>query len=483
MRKFFFAARLFPGVLVLLSLMVSAHLIAQPAKSKLQKAYQQFQFDPQLRHATSSLYVINARTGEVVFDKNSQVGLAPASTQKVITATTAFELLGEDYRYKTIAGYSDPPAMSHTLPGDLFVKGSGDPTLASFRFPSQNKNQFFESIYEGLRKNGIDTIAKRILIYSGGFEINRTPGGWIWEDIGNYYGAGSSFINWRENQFDVVLSSPDELDQNCPIKKMIPNLSSHLTLKSLVTSGNKGSGDNANIYLGLNSDSGFITGTIPRGEKEFTISGSIPQVETFLGDTLTRFLVARGIVIKGKPYTALNVGNKNALPVDPVLTKQLVTNYSPALDSIIYWFLQKSINLYGEALIKTLGYEKKGFGSTDSGVAVVRDFWKQKGIDPDELNIRDGSGLSPQNRVTTHAQVEVLRYAAKQSWFPNFFAALPETNHMKMKSGTISDVKGFCGYHTAGDGTQYIFSFLVNNYSGSTSAVVQKMYKVLDALK
>jgi D-alanyl-D-alanine carboxypeptidase/D-alanyl-D-alanine-endopeptidase (penicillin-binding protein 4) len=160
-----------------------------------------------------------------------------------------------------------------------------------------------------------------------------------------------------------------------------------------------------------------------------------------------------------------------------------VTNYSPALDSIIYWFLQKSINLYGEALIKTLGYEKKGFGSTDSGVAVVRDFWKQKGIDPDELNIRDGSGLSPQNRVTTHAQVEVLRYAAKQSWFPNFFAALPETNHMKMKSGTISDVKGFCGYHTAGDGTQYIFSFLVNNYSGSTSAVVQKMYKVLDALK
>ncbi|TMI83789.1 MAG: hypothetical protein E6H10_07185 [Bacteroidetes bacterium] len=161
----------------------------------------------------------------------------------------------------------------------------------------------------------------------------------------------------------------------------------------------------------------------------------------------------------------------------------LLSHFSPPLDSIIYWFLKKSINLYGEALVKTFAYEKKGFGATDSGIVIVKDFWKQKGLDPDELNIRDGSGLSPQDRVTTHAQVEVLKYAAKQSWFPYFFNALPEFNHMKMKSGTISDVKGFCGYHTAGDGTQYIFSFLVNNYNGSTSAVVQKMYKVLDALK
>jgi len=483
MRKFFFIARVFPKMFILPCLLLATDLIAQTAKSKLQKAYQQFQSDAQLKHATISLYVINAKTGQVVFDKNSQVGLAPASTQKVITATTAFELLGQDYQYKTTVGYPDLPAMSHTLAGDLFVKGSGDPTLASFRFPSQNKNQFFESIYQALRKNGIDTIAKGIAIYSDDFEINGTPSGWIWEDIGNYYGAGSSFINWRENQFDVVLSSPEALDQNCPIKKMIPDLSSQLTLRSFVTSAGKGSGDNATIYLGLNSDSGFITGTIPRGEKEFTISGSIPHAETFFGDTLASFLLAKGIVIKGKPSTALNIGNKNVAHVQLFSAEPLVTNFSPHLDSIIYWFLQKSINLYGEALIKTFACEKKGFGSTDTGVAIVKDFWKQKGLDPAELNIRDGSGLSPQNRVTTHAQVEVLKYATKQSWFPNFFSALPEFNHMKMKSGTISDVKGFCGYHTAGDGTQYIFSFLVNNYSGSTSAVVQKMYKVLDALK
>ncbi|MDF2383908.1 hypothetical protein JMG10_20685 [Nostoc ellipsosporum NOK] len=51
-----------------------------------------------------------------------------------------------------------------------------------------------------------------------------------------------------------------------------------------------------------------------------------------------------------------------------------------------------------------------------------------------------------------------------------------------MKSGTINRVKGFCGYHTSG-GKTYVFSFLVNNYNGSASSLVQKMYKVLDVLK
>jgi D-alanyl-D-alanine carboxypeptidase/D-alanyl-D-alanine-endopeptidase (penicillin-binding protein 4) len=52
-----------------------------------------------------------------------------------------------------------------------------------------------------------------------------------------------------------------------------------------------------------------------------------------------------------------------------------------------------------------------------------------------------------------------------------------------MKSGTISDVKGFCGYHRSKEGKEYVFSILVNNYSGKTSSLVAKMYKVLDELK
>jgi D-alanyl-D-alanine carboxypeptidase/D-alanyl-D-alanine-endopeptidase (penicillin-binding protein 4) len=95
----------------------------------------------------------------------------------------------------------------------------------------------------------------------------------------------------------------------------------------------------------------------------------------------------------------------------------------------------------------------------------------------------DGSGLSPQNRVTTYAEVKVLQYARARSWFNAFYDALPEYNSMKMKSGSIGGARAFAGYHTAIDGRQYTFSIIVNNYEGSSGEVVKKMYAVLDVLK
>ena len=154
-----------------------------------------------------------------------------------------------------------------------------------------------------------------------------------------------------------------------------------------------------------------------------------------------------------------------------------------SLDSIIYWLNKKSINLFAEALVKTIGYQKAKIGSTEKGVELIKEFWKSKNIHPTELNIQDGSGLSPSNRVTSQALVNILRHAKKQPWFNGFYNSLPEYNGMKMKSGTIKDVKGFAGYHSSKAGVEYIFSFLVNNYNGPTTTLVQKMYAVLNELK
>jgi D-alanyl-D-alanine carboxypeptidase/D-alanyl-D-alanine-endopeptidase (penicillin-binding protein 4) len=161
------------------------------------------------------------------------------------------------------------------------------------------------------------------------------------------------------------------------------------------------------------------------------------------------------------------------------------TEKSPPLDSISYWFLKKSINLYGEALAKTMALQKGKTASAVEGTKLIRDYWKGKGlgIDATELNMHDGSGLSPQNRVTTHSQVAILHYAQKQTWFTGYVAGFPDYNGMKLKSGTIGGAKGFCGYHTSKEGKTYVVSLLVNNYNGSSSSLVQKMYKVLDVLK
>lgn len=455
-------------------------LSAQSISTKLATAFKEFESDPQLKHAISSLYVINAKTGEVVFDKNSQIGLAGASTQKIITATTAFELLGKDYRYKTEIGYNGK-IEKDILKGDLFIVGSGDPTLGSWRYPTTVDTMILEQWLIDVQKLKIKKIDGDLVGIDNKFETQTTPGGWIWEDIGNYYGAGVSGLNWHENQYDMKLKAGNKEGDSVEIINTKPELDYNYLINELRT-GPKGSGDNAYIYLPPYSYNGFVRGTIPSGEKSFTISGSLQIPSFYPLIYLGNKIYGMGIKISGdEPKTSLQYSAYHQKI--PFPDKILDTHYSPSLDSIIYWFLKKSINLYGEALIKTFAYEKKGFGSTDSGVAIVKDFWKLKGLDETEINIVDGSGLSPLNRVTTHAQVEILKYAKTKDWFPYFYDALPEYNGMKMKSGTISGVKGFCGYHTSKDGNEYIFSFLVNNYNGSPSALVEKMYRVLNELK
>jgi D-alanyl-D-alanine carboxypeptidase/D-alanyl-D-alanine-endopeptidase (penicillin-binding protein 4) len=442
-------------------------LSAQNIQQKLQKAYEHFESDTQLKHAVSSLYVINSKTGEIIFDKNSQIGLAPASTQKIITAVTAFELLGKAFRYETKFGYVGK-IKGKSLQGNLFAKPTGDPTLGSWRWGSTKDSAVFDEIITGIKKLKIAGY-NDIVLDNREWNAETIPDGWIWQDIGNYYGAGAAAFNWRENQFDIVLRSGQKIGD--PVSVIKTNPKSFLPVISYAKSEAKGTGDNAYAYYPLNNLNVIVRGTIPINENAFVISVANPYSLTQFSALLKQYLL-----------TKLQVGQVqfNSHFSDTTI---LFSHFSPALDSIIYWFLKKSINLYGESLIKTFAYEKIGFGATDSGIVIVKDFWKQKGLDPEEINIKDGSGLSPLNRVTTHAQVEILKYAKKQTWFSSFFDALPEYNNMKMKSGTITDVKSFCGYHTSGDGSQYIFSFIVNNYSGTSLELVQKMYRVLDVLK
>src|SRR6187549_3491714 len=110
----------------------------QTINQKLQKAFVAFEKDSQLKHAISSLYVIDASSGQIVFDKNSQIGLAPASTQKIITSVTAFELLGKDYRYKTDF-YLSEKIGSNSI---IYIEPSGDQHLGAGVGSKQKKQMY-----------------------------------------------------------------------------------------------------------------------------------------------------------------------------------------------------------------------------------------------------------------------------------------------------------------------------------------------------
>ena len=434
-------------------------------REALIKAFKKFENDPQLKAAISSLYVIDAKTGKIIFDKNSSIGLAPASTQKLITGAAAYELLGRDFRYKTEFGI-----IKINEETNLFIKPSGDPTLGSWRWDSTKEKNVLPRIINAYKKNS--SSFSKVFVQDEGWNYESIPDGWTWQDIGNFYGAGAGILNWRENQFDIILKSGKNIGDEVKIVGTEPSLYSYKFFS--VATAVKDTNDNSYIYYSLGKNEGIIRGTIPVSRNRFVISGAMPDPQKQFVETLLDSLKSL------KKTTASSASVMNNEVVNPTIFH---IETSPPLDSIIYWLNKKSVNLYAEALLKTISYEKTKIASTEKGLEVIKKFWKSKGIDTMQLNIQDGSGLSPSNRVTTKAEVQVLQYAKRQSWFKGYFNSLPEYNRMKMKSGTIKDAKGFAGYHTSKAGTQYIFSFLVNNYNGSSKALVQKMYKVLNELK
>jgi D-alanyl-D-alanine carboxypeptidase/D-alanyl-D-alanine-endopeptidase (penicillin-binding protein 4) len=446
----------------------------QAVSSKLSAAFAAFENDPQLQSGLASIYVIDAGSGTVVFEKNARIGLAPASTQKIITAATAYELLGKTFRYETVFGFTGSPQIAQ-----LYCKPSGDPTLGSWRWSSTTETAVMKRLIAAIKKAGVTQITTTTLD-AAGWESEAIPGGWIWDDIGNYYGAGAGALNWRENQYDLYMKSGKTVGDAVTVVGTKPRMYGY-DIVSQVTAAAKGTGDNSYIYFPLTGSAGVVRGTIPVGEERFTISGAMPSPAKQFFGTLQDSLQKIGIA-KTMDNVVVDKFSAQKIPANGTVFH---TEQSPPLDSMVYWFLKRSINLYGEALAKTIALKAGKTASSEAGADVIRKFWKEKniGVDATELNMKDGSGLSPQNRVTTHAQVSVLQYAQKQPWFAAYYLAFPEFNGMKLKSGTIGGAKSFCGYHTSKDGISYIVSFIVNNYNGPSSSLVQKMYRVLDVLK
>ena len=221
-------------------LVYSFSAFSQPVKERLAKAMESLQADLQMKHAMLGFSVIKSETGEKVFEVNAQTGLAPASCQKIITSAAAMEILGPSFRYQTVLGY-DGTVHHDTLNGNLYVLGTGDPSLGSWRFDSTKEQLVMHNWLEALKKKGIYKITGNLIGYTGVWEPEILPGGWIWDDIGNYYGAGVAALNWRENQYDLILQSGNMVGDKVAIVGIQPQPYG-ITLESRVLSAAKGTG-------------------------------------------------------------------------------------------------------------------------------------------------------------------------------------------------------------------------------------------------
>jgi len=451
---------------------------ASSLPANLHTALDHLQRDSQCSYASISLTVLDATTGEVVFTSNPDMGLAPASTLKTVTSITAYNLLGADFKFHTQFGYTGTIDASGVLTGDLIIKGGGDPTLGSWRWASTKENAILTKLVVALQQAGIKQINGRIIGDDSIFDTQSIPDGWIWQDTGNYYGAGASGLCWRENTFDIKYET-GTIGNPVNVLRTVPAMP-YFNFKSEVLTSGPGSGDKSYAYLPVGNKQMYIRGAYAIDKAKKSISVALPDPAYDAAWRLTDTLKRIGILVSKEPESNVTLAAKaEALPI---IVKQLTAISSPDFNQIIYWLNRESINLYAEQLLKTIALKSGKQVSTKTGVEVLRNFWKERGIDPHSLNLYDGSGLSPGDRITTRSLAHILQTAVAQPWFAPFYESLPLYNDMHMKSGTIADVVAYAGYQTHA-GRKLCFSAIINNYNGSTTSMRQKLFKVLDELK
>src|SRR5699024_7468129 len=110
-----------------------------------------------------------------------------------------------DFTYETSLQYTGTIDHNGVLSGDIIIKGTGDPTLGSDRYDATAPELLLNQWVDAIRNAGIRRIDGCIVGDDLLWDGHRAPSGWTWGDMGNYYGAGVSALNWRENAFKILM--------------------------------------------------------------------------------------------------------------------------------------------------------------------------------------------------------------------------------------------------------------------------------------
>lgn len=475
--------------IVLLCLLLCLHLLAgaqtpAPVKWLLQAPY--------MRGASFSLVVKDVQEGKTVYSYDTDRLQSPASVLKTVATATALEILGEDYRYPTTLEY-DGILESGTLEGNLYIKGSGDPSLGSSHFaPGQNK--FLSTWIAALQKAGIKHITGSVISDESIFDTEGVSIKWLREDMGNYYAPGSYGISIFDNMYKLSLQTGAAGTR--PVLKGtepdIPFIRFKNYLKAAPVSS-----DSAYIIGAPLDDVRYLYGVLPANREAYVLKGDIPDPALYLARYLTDQLQQKGIRVDGSPSCYRIEVEENRWKKGE--RKEIVTTYSPTLREIASVCNHVSHNLYADALVKTVGLQYKPrrnemISSFGRGVQVVKEYWEKKGLDVFPLRMNDGSGLAPADKVSAGFMGELLVYMATESAVSDaFIASLPQAgiegsvrNFLKgsklqgkahLKSGGITGVRSYAGYITK-DGKTYAVAVFSNNYSCPMSRMTRALGKV-----
>ncbi|MDB5349808.1 MAG: D-alanyl-D-alanine carboxypeptidase serine-type, family [Planctomycetota bacterium] len=446
------------------------------------------------------LLVVDAKTGETVYEKNPDQLFCPASVTKLFSTSAAMSDLGADYRFKTPVVRRGDVGTDGTLKGDLILVAGGDLSFGgrtgpdgallfedndhsyaagSFKATLVNGNPRagLEHLAKGIKESGIKTITGDVLVDDRLFEPAASTG------------SGPSRvvpIIVNDNVVDVVVTPASKVGE--PAVVTIKPETAFVSFDAQVTTAAEKT--TASIEVAAIGPRRFtVRGRLPVGHRPVV---KIYEVEEPAAFARTLFLEA--LRDQGIKFSASPLGDNAALslPARPDVAKlPIVAEYtSPPFKEYAKVILKVSHNLHASTLPLIIAAHH-GETTLDAGLRREGALLKGLGVDISSIAFGGGAGGARADLVTPRATVTLLQAMAKRPDFSAFEAALPvlgrdgtlsqavapdspARGHARAKTGTywlnnglngeaLLTSKALAGYMETASGRPLVFAFFVNN--------------------
>lgn len=417
---------------------------------------------PSTSTADVAVFARSMNSGQVLYARNINDPMTPASTMKILTAEAALIFLGGDYRFSTQLLTDAKTIKNGVLQGNLYVVLSGDPTLTY---------DDLTDLMSSLRDKQISAISGNVYIDNTAYDQRFYGPGWVLKDKDYCYGApiSASIINHNCLPLKITPSkvSGNPAQVSTSPKFFYPNIRNSVVTKPYRSRA-------CGLKLSTNPGSAIsLDGCMSQGNYAWGLSYVVTDVPEYNRSLFKNLLARMGVDVYGM-VTFGSAGSGLGM---------IGIHNSDPLRELIHDMLKKSDNIIAGAIFKKLGqlYTRQQ-GSWETGnVAVTQILSRYANVNTTGMRILDGSGLSPDNLATAGQMMQVLDYAIHTPKITDdFISALPIggidgtlkhrlgniARKVHAKTGTISGVNSLAGYVSARNNQTLGFVILVNGSKG-----------------
>ena len=415
-------------------------------------------------------------TAKSILDWRASQPMNPASTMKILTTLAGLDILGPQYRWRTKI-YTDGVIRQGILKGNLYLQGSGDPkwipeelaklmkALQALGIQKIEGNLFFDrSAYAPsvMEHNTIDGETLRA------YNVPPDPLLYAFRTLSFQIGK-SRTADFIDIAYTPTLSQLSVVNEMRLVDRPCDNWKSDIRFNLDPESESK------------TDEALFATfsGNFPNGCKGVNYNVVALDANTFLTQGF-----AAAWIQSGGTWVKPPVGSDASVPLGARLLLQF--EGIPLADDV-QDINKYSNNVMARQLLLTLALEKMGKpATTENGEQVIQSWLKQNNLVFSDLVIENGSGLSRNEAISSNQMNQLLLLARNLSVGEIFYNSLPLAGadgtmrnrmmaqlrqflHLKkkpevrIKTGSLADVRAIAGYVLSKSGKLYAVSSFINH--------------------